>query len=182
MTDENVTIELKNIWKIFGPRAEEALKAIKEHGLPKKEVLEKYKCAIGVADVSLKIEKGEIFCIMGLSGSGKSTLVRHINRLHEPTSGEILIDGEDVCKFGAKELRRIRGEKIGMVFQHFALMPHRTVRENVALPLETRGASKLVRLKEADRVIDLVELSGWEDRYAHDHRGAYRKGHDQHDL
>lgn len=175
MVSENVTIELRNIWKIFGARAEEAFVAIKERGMSKQEVLEKYKCAIGVADVSLKIEKGEIFCVMGLSGSGKSTLVRHINRLHEPTSGEILIDGEDVRRFGAKELRRIRGEKIGMVFQHFALMPHRTVRDNVALPLETRGASKLVRLKEADRVIELVELAGWEDRYAHELSGGMQQ-------
>ena len=108
--------------------------------------------------------EGEIFCIMGLSGSGKSTLVRHINRLIEPTAGEILIDGSDINRLSADALRQVRAEKIGMVFQHTALLPHRTVQDNVALSLELRGVDKETRIKVAKEKLALVQLDGWEER------------------
>ena len=108
---EDISIEVSNVWKIFGKRADEALIAIKERGLTKSQVLEEYDAVVGVADVSFNIKRGEIFCIMGLSGSGKSTLVRHFNRLLEPTAGKILIDGTDVMSLGTKELQTFRNEK-----------------------------------------------------------------------
>jgi glycine betaine/proline transport system ATP-binding protein len=104
------------------------------------------------------VNRGEIFCIMGLSGSGKSTLVRHFNRLLEPTAGKIMIEGTDVMALGPKELQTFRNRKIGMVFQNFALMPHRSVLDNVAMPLEIRKVSKNDRMKQAASILDIVEL------------------------
>ena len=168
-------IVAKNVWKIFGDRSEEAFKAIQERGLSKAEVLSEYGCVVGVADASFEINEGEIFCIMGLSGSGKSTLVRHINRLLEPTAGEIYVEGSDVMQMDKMALRDLRNQKIAMVFQNFGLMPHRTVRDNVAMPLEIRGASKRQRWSEADRVISLVNLTGWEHKYAHELSGGMQQ-------
>ncbi len=121
--DENVVVA-NNVWKIFGDRAKEALEAIRKDNLSKAEVLEQYGAVVGVKDVSISVNKGEVFCIMGLSGSGKSTLVRHINRLIEPTHGEILINGVNVGNLNAEDLRVMRADKIGMVFQNMALLPH----------------------------------------------------------
>ena len=122
-SDGDSSIELASVWKIFGDHASEALSDIERNGLGKKAVLEKYNCVVGVADVSLSINPGEIFCIMGLSGSGKSTLVRHVNRLLEPTAGQIRIGGVDIMAMAPDVLRRYRNEHIAMVFQNFALMP-----------------------------------------------------------
>ena len=160
----SVAIECRNVWKIFGDRASEALAAIKSEGLGKDAVRERYGCVVGVADASFSVAEGEIFCIMGLSGSGKSTLVRHINRLIEPTAGEIIIDGSDINRLDADALRQVRAEKIGMVFQHTALLPHRTVQDNVALSLELRGVDKEKRIKVAKDKLALVQLDGWEER------------------
>ena len=124
MTDDTV-ISISNVWKVFGDNAQTALAAIRDRGLSKAEVLSEFNAVVGVADVSLSVKRGEIFCVMGLSGSGKSTLVRHFNRLLEPTSGKIEIEGTDVMALGTKELQRFRNRTIGMVFQNFALMPHR---------------------------------------------------------
>jgi glycine betaine/proline transport system ATP-binding protein len=157
-------IECRNVWKIFGKRADEALEAVKSRGLSKEQVHDEYDCVVAVADATFHADEGEIFCIMGLSGSGKSTLVRHINRLIEPTAGDILIGDEDINALNAEQLRQIRAEKIGMVFQHTALLPHRTVRENVALSLELRNVDEQKRLKVAEEKLALVQLTGWEDR------------------
>ena len=168
-------IRLENVWKVFGARAAEALSAIKADNLSKAEVLSRYNCVVGVADASIAIREGEIFCIMGLSGSGKSTLVRHINRLLEPTAGRIDVSGVDVMSLDAKALRALRSQKIGMVFQNFGLMPHRTVRDNVALPLEVRAVGKTERWRRAERAISLVELDGWADKYAHELSGGMQQ-------
>lgn len=120
---------------------------------------------VGVKDVSNSVGEGEIFCIMGLSGPGKSTLVRHINRLIEPTGGEILINGVDVGGLSAEELRVMRADKIGMVFQNMALLPHRTVRDNVAFAPELRNVDAFTRSQLAERVISLVDLDGYGDRF-----------------
>ena len=164
-------IEIKNVWKIFGNNSEEALNAIQNQRISKQEALEKYNSVICVSDVSFDVKKGEIFCVMGLSGSGKSTLVRHINRLLEPTSGQILINNEDVMKFDPKSLQDLRNKKIGMVFQNFALMPHRSVLDNIAMPLEIRGISKNDRLDAANKILDIVELQGWGNKFAHELSG-----------
>lgn len=163
MSDETV-IRLTDVWKVFGTRAEEAMASIKAEGIGKPEVLERFGCVVGVQSASFEVARGEIFCIMGLSGSGKSTLVRHVNRLIEPTSGMIEILGQDVSSLSGAKLRRIRAEKIGMVFQHMALLPHRSVRDNVAYPLEIRKISKSKRWAISDHALGLVDLVGYEDR------------------
>lgn len=158
-------IEVRSVWKIFGSRSAEALEAIRRDNLGKPEVLEQFGCVVGVADASFAVEQGEIFCIMGLSGSGKSTLVRHVNRLIEPTAGEILLNGRDVNGLDDEELRQLRAETIGMVFQNMALLPHRTVRDNVAFALELRGVDSYQRSIAADETIAKVDLTGYGDRY-----------------
>lgn len=130
---------------------------------------------IGVADVSLEIQKGEIFCVMGLSGSGKSTLVRHINRLLEPTSGSIFVNDVDVLSLSSGALQEFRNKHIGMVFQNFALMPHRSVLDNIALPLEIRGMNKNQRLEIAERALEMVDLRGWGNKFAHELSGGMQQ-------
>lgn len=160
---ENVVVT-RNVWKIFGDRAQEAMEAVRRENLSKAEVLERFEAVVGVKDVSISVGEGEIFCIMGLSGSGKSTLVRHINRLIEPTGGEILINGLDVGGLNAEELRTLRADKIGMVFQNMALLPHRTVRDNISFALELRNVDPFTRATIADEMIELVTLQGYGDR------------------
>ena len=174
MSTETV-IEISDVWKIFGADPQAALKAVREDGLSKAEVLQKFGAVVGVADVSLSVNRGEIFCIMGLSGSGKSTLVRHFNRLLEPTSGKILIEGVDVMALGQKDLQTFRNQKIGMVFQNFALMPHRSVLDNVAMPLEIRQVSKNERMRQAAAILDIVELGAWGSKFAHELSGGMQQ-------
>jgi len=172
---DDIVIEISNVWKIFGDQAEEALNAIREEGLSKAQVLDTYNAVVGVADVSLSIKRGEIFCVMGLSGSGKSTLVRHLNRLLEPTDGKILIHGTDVMALNAKELQKFRNLKIGMVFQNFALLPHRSVLDNVAMPLEIRSMNKNERIRLASKMLKTVELDAWGNKFAHELSGGMQQ-------
>ena len=174
MTEE-VAIEISNVWKIFGTNDVEAMKAIQQEGLTKAEVLSQFNAVVGVADVSLTINRGEIFCVMGLSGSGKSTLVRHFNRLLEPTSGKIVIDGIDVLALKHAELQQFRNRRIGMVFQNFALLPHRSVLDNVAMPLEIRQVSKNERMRHAAAILDIVELGAWGSKFAHELSGGMQQ-------
>ena len=168
-------IQIQNVWKIIGNTSKEALDAIQNKKISKQEALEKYNSVIGVSDVSFDVKTGEIFCVMGLSGSGKSTLVRHINRLLEPTSGKILINNQDVMQFNKENLQELRNKKIGMVFQNFALMPHRSVLDNIAMPLEIRGVSKNDRLDAANNILNIVELQGWGNKYAHELSGGMQQ-------
>lgn len=174
MTDETV-IKISNVWKIFGSKPEQALEAIQTRGLSKAEVLAEFNAVVGVADVSLEVKRGEIFCIMGLSGSGKSTLVRHFNRLLEPTAGKIEIEGTDVMALGPKQLQQFRNQKIGMVFQNFALMPHRSVLDNVAMPMEIRQVAKNERMRQAAAILDIVELGAWGSKFAHELSGGMQQ-------
>jgi len=128
-----------------------------------------------VQDATFNVGRGEIFCIMGLSGSGKSTLIRHINRLIEPTSGTVFIEGQNVSAMNPRQLREMRAERIGMVFQSMALMPHRTVRDNVAFSLEVRGASQAKRAEVADHAIAAVDLTGWENKYPDELSGGMQQ-------
>ena len=171
----DTVIELASVWKIFGDRAHDALRAIQSGGMTKAQVLEEFNAVVGVADVSLEVQRGEIFCIMGLSGSGKSTLVRHFNRLLEPTSGRILIEGTDVMALGQRELETFRNNKIGMVFQNFALLPHRSVIDNVAMPLEIKKVSKYDRQIKAAEMLEIVELGAWGNKYAHELSGGMQQ-------
>ena len=157
-TSEEYMVEVSDIWKVFGDNAEKVLREIKEQDLSKEVVLERYNAVVGVANVNLQIKRGEIFCVMGLSGSGKSTLVRHFNRLLEPTSGSVHIEGTDVMSLDVKGLQAFRNQKIGMVFQNFALLPHRSVLDNVAMPLDIRGINKNERIRKASEILKIVEL------------------------
>jgi glycine betaine/proline transport system ATP-binding protein len=172
---DDAIIECRNLWKIFGPRAAEALAEAQSRGADKTAMRDKFNCVIGVADASFTVAEGEIFCIMGLSGSGKSTLIRHINRLIEPTAGQVLIDGEDIGALSAAPLRALRARKIGMVFQHMALLPHKTIADNAAFALEVRNQPKKTRLAAARRALDMVELSGWEECYPDELSGGMQQ-------
>ena len=172
---EDVVIEIANVWKIFGENAAEAMEAVRKEGLTKAEVLAKYNAVVGVADVSLSVNRGEIFCVMGLSGSGKSTLVRHLNRLLEPTAGKVIIDGTDVMALSPASLQKFRNRNIGMVFQNFALMPHRSVLDNVAMPLEIRRINKNDRMRQAAAILDIVELGAWGSKFAHELSGGMQQ-------
>lgn len=164
-----------DLWKIFGQQEKEALAAARDRGASKKQLMDEFKCVLGVAGVSFSVNPGEIFCIMGLSGSGKSTLIRHINRLVEPSAGEIRITGQAINKLSGPELRKLRAEHVGMVFQHMALLPHRTVYDNVSLSLELRGIPQEERRQIAEEKLELVDLKGWGDRYPDELSGGMKQ-------
>ncbi len=168
-------IDCQNLWKIFGKNADKAMQAVQENGLGKLEIRDQYDCVVGVQNASFSVDRGEIFCIMGLSGSGKSTLIRHVNRLIEPTSGKIFIEGENVNALSASHMRQLRAEKIGMVFQNMALMPHKTVIDNVGFSLEVRGHNANARRDVAMRAIDAVELNGWDQKYPDELSGGMQQ-------
>ncbi len=157
-------IEIKNLFKIFGPHPQEALTYLKK-GVSKQTILKKTKHTIGLQNVSLNIEKGETFVIMGLSGSGKSTLVRCLNRLIEPTSGEIFVEGRDILKFNKEELTNHRRRTMTMVFQRFGLLPHRTVLANIAFGLEITGVEHEEREEKAQKWLEIVGLKGYASSY-----------------
>ena len=157
-------LAIDGVYKIFGADPIGVLALVRE-GASKDQILEETGHVIGIRDINLKIEVGETFVVMGLSGSGKSTLIRHINRLIEPTAGKILIDGEDVLQLNPNQLRDLRRHKISMVFQHFGLLPHKTVLENVASGLLIGGVAKREALAQAEEQINIVGLSGFEKSY-----------------
>lgn len=159
-----IKVEVENLYKIFGKQPEKAMKLLEE-GKSKEEILEKTSQVVGLMDVSFSIYDREIFVVMGLSGSGKSTLIRCLNRLIEPTSGDIKIDGKSIMKVPHNELLETRRKKMAMVFQSFALLPHLTVVENAAYGLKIQGVSKEERLKKAKQALETVGLKGWEDSY-----------------
>ncbi len=167
-------IILKNVTKVFGDNPKKALAMLKE-GKAKDEIQAKTGAVIGVDNVSFSVDEGEIVVVMGLSGSGKSTLVRCINRLFEPTSGEIIVDGQDVRKLNTDQLREFRREKFGMVFQNFALFPHRTVVHNVEFGLEIQNADKTVRREKADKALELVGLKGWGEKFPSELSGGMQQ-------
>jgi glycine betaine/proline transport system ATP-binding protein len=175
MPRDDAVIECRNIYKIFGDRAIEARDALAHDGLTKAQVMSRFGCVVGVCDASFSVRRGEVFCIMGLSGSGKSTLVRHINRLVEPTSGQVLINGEEIGAKPVREMRRLRAEKIGMVFQGFGLMPHLNVRDNVAFGLELRHVARDRRQAIADEKLALVQLQGWGDHWPDELSGGMQQ-------
>jgi len=172
---DDIVIEVENVWKIFGENSAEAMDAVNNEGLSKAEVLQRFNAVVGVADVSFNVKRGEIFCVMGLSGSGKSTLVRHFNRLLDPSNGHIRIEGVDVTQLQDAALREFRNNKIGMCFQNFALLPHRSVLDNVAMPLEIRNTSKNERLAKAAEILKIVELDAWGNKFAHELSGGMQQ-------
>lgn len=157
-------IQVKNLSKIYGNNPEKALELMAK-GESNQEIRNKTKQVIGIRNVSFDVEPGEIFVIMGLSGSGKSTLLRCINQLHKSTSGEIIIDGKDINTLSSKELMEMRRQKIAMVFQRFALLPHRTIHDNVGYGLEIQGIEKEERNKRIDDALRMVGLENWANDY-----------------
>jgi glycine betaine/proline transport system ATP-binding protein len=157
-------IRVENLSKIFGSRKEEALKLLHQ-GKTKDDILAETGCGVGVAQANFEVMEGEIVVVMGLSGSGKSTLVRCINRLIEPTEGKIFIDDQEVTGLDGAELRHLRLTKLGMVFQNFALFPHRTVCQNAEYGLEVQGVAPEERRESAYAALEQVGLKGWEDSY-----------------
>jgi len=158
--ESQVKIEVKNLFKIFGPHPKKAMALLKQ-GLEKEEIFEKTETTVGVQNANFEIHTGEIFVIMGLSGSGKSTMVRMLNRLIEPTVGQVLIDGEDIVAMNDDQLVKVRRAKLSMVFQSFALMPHMTVLQNAAFGLEMDGIDKQTREQRALQALEQVGLEAW---------------------
>jgi glycine betaine/proline transport system ATP-binding protein len=156
-----IALEAHHLYKVFGRNPQQAVKRLKT-GESRTDVLDAGTAA--VIDASFTVNRGEIFVIMGLSGSGKSTIIRMLNGLHDITSGEVVIGGDDIAKANPAALREIRRDRVSMVFQHFALLPHRTVAANVAYPLELKGVGKAERLAKAEEILALVGLEGWGDK------------------
>lgn len=174
---ETAHIEVKNVYKIFGPRPADVLPMVKA-GASKEQVLAETGHTVGLRDVSLSMEKGKCFVVMGLSGSGKSTMIRHLNRLIDPTDGEIIVDGQDVMKMNKETLLHFRRQKMSMVFQRFGLMPHKRVIENVAYGLDLQVKTRQGREENAEKArhwIDVVGLSGYEDSYPHQLSGGMQQ-------
>ncbi|CAA7600604.1 glycine betaine/L-proline transport ATP binding subunit [Acididesulfobacillus acetoxydans] len=168
-----VKIEVKNLTKIFGLQPDRALKRL-EQGMSKKRLAETGHI-VAVHNVTFSVSDGEIFVIMGLSGSGKSTLLRCLNRLIEPTAGTVTIDQQDITKIMLRELRQVRQKKTAMVFQQFALMPHRTVLHNTVFGLEVQGVKKEERERRARESLAMVGLAGWENSYPHELSGGMKQ-------
>jgi glycine betaine/proline transport system ATP-binding protein len=161
-TDRALTVS--NLWKIFGNGSDKIV-GTPDAQLPRADLKEKTGCVVGVKDVSFEVAPGEVFVVMGLSGSGKSTLVRCLTRLIEPTSGQVVIDGDDITAATETQLRELRRNHASMVFQHFGLLPHRQVIDNVAYGLEIRGVAKKERRAKATEIVELVGLTGYEHSY-----------------
>lgn len=159
MTD--TALEARHLYKVFGRNPSQAVQRL-EAGEPRDDVRDAGTAA--VIDASFTVNRGEIFVIMGLSGSGKSTIIRMLNGLHDATAGEVIVDGDPITGIPASRLRELRRDRVSMVFQHFALLPHRTVAANVAYPLELRGVPKAERLARAEDILSLVGLAGWGDK------------------
>lgn len=162
MTEPILTVQ--NLWKIFGPRADKII-GTPDAALPRQQLQARSGHVVAVRDVSFEVGPGEVFVVMGLSGSGKSTLVRLITRLIEPTAGKVRLAGQDITEMQDNALRDIRRRTVSMVFQHFGLLPHRTVVDNIGFGLEVRGEAKPQRRRRAQEMIDLVGLTGYERSY-----------------
>lgn len=169
-----VKVEVKNLYKIYGANPQKVFPLI-EKGESKEAILDKTGNSIGVNNANFQVEEGEIFVVMGLSGSGKSTLIRCLNRLIEPTRGEIWIDGENIIDFNKEQLLQARRKKFAMVFQNFALLPHRTIESNAAYGLELQNMDEAERLKKANEVLELVGLKGYEKSYPSELSGGMQQ-------
>lgn len=167
-------ISIRNLYKIFGSTPDVMMEHVR-NGVGKEELLEEHGHVLGLQNINVDMQRGETTVVMGLSGSGKSTLIRHVNRLIDPTAGEVLVEGENVLEFNEEQLRHIRRTKMSMVFQHFALLPHRNVLENVALAPIVRGDPAEEYTKNALHWLDRVGLNGYEDHYPHQLSGGMQQ-------
>ncbi|WP_037066492.1 quaternary amine ABC transporter ATP-binding protein [Allorhizobium undicola] len=170
----NQSIEIRRLFKIFGPQADSYLEAARK-GESKSDLNRRSRHVLGLRDINITMPGGEITVVMGLSGSGKSTLIRHINRLIEPTAGEILYDGEDICRMSERALRAFRRQKTAMVFQKFGLLPHRTVLENAVYGLDIQGVARSVSERKGRYWLDRVGLGGYENHYPNQLSGGMQQ-------
>src|SRR6187551_2333734 len=173
-SSEDPAVHVEGLWKIFGPKADKIMKSPDAH-LSRKELQEKTGHVVGIRDVGFDVAPGEVFVVMGLSGSGKSTLVRLLTRLIEPTAGTVQLYGDDITAMSDKALLDTRRRKVSMVFQHFGLLPHRKVVDNVAFGLEVRGEGKSQRRNRAQEMVDLVGLSGYENNFPDELSGGMQQ-------
>ncbi|KUF11799.1 betaine/proline/choline family ABC transporter ATP-binding protein [Pseudoponticoccus marisrubri] len=173
-SEKTTKIAIRNLYKIFGANPASVLDKVKA-GMSKEELMESHRHVLGLNNINVDIKEGDITVMMGLSGSGKSTLIRHLNRLIEPTAGEVLLNGENVVDLGPKELRRLRREEMSMVFQHFALLPHRTVLENAGMALDVRGLPRSEYESEAQKWLDRVGLTDVGAQYPHQLSGGMQQ-------
>lgn len=167
-------VRIRDLYKIFGPDPKSALQMVYD-GMGKAELLERTNHVLGLQAINVDIEPGEITVIMGLSGSGKSTLIRHLNRLIEPTAGQVLVDGEDVITYGEAALRQLRQAKMSMVFQKFALLPHRTVLQNAGMARRVRGEDEAAADAAGQKWLNRVGLEGFEAKYPHQLSGGMQQ-------
>ena len=167
-------IEIKNLSIIFGHDKSKAKRMLME-GKDKAEILKSSGCTVAVRNVNLEIMEGEVFVVMGLSGSGKSSLLRCLNRLNEPTLGDVFINGDNITRKSDKELQLLRRTELAMVFQHFGLLPHRTVLSNIAFGLELQGVKKEERESKALQTVDLVGLKGYENQRVNELSGGMQQ-------
>ena len=170
----NPQLRIRGLYKIFGPNAQSVLPHVLA-GMGKPALLKEHGHVLGLQDINVDMQAGEVTVVMGLSGSGKSTLIRHLNRLIEPTAGEIIIDDQDIRVLSKAELLHFRQSKLSMVFQKFALLPHRNVLQNAAMALEVRGEDSAERETEALRWLERVGLGGYENHYPHQLSGGMQQ-------
>ena len=175
MNMPKTTIQCEKVWKIFGKPPQKIWKILENSHGQEKETLIQYGCSLGIQDINLSIQEGEVFAIMGLSGSGKSTLLRCLNRLVETTSGTILIEDQNITNMKPKTIKELRQKKISMVFQHFALLPHRTVLENAAFGLEIQKVAKDKRYDMTMEMLEMVGLKGCEQSYPEELSGGMQQ-------
>jgi glycine betaine/proline transport system ATP-binding protein len=173
-SEKKTKIAIRDLYKIFGADPASVLDRVRA-GMGKEELLEEHRHVLGLNNINVDVKEGDITVMMGLSGSGKSTLIRHLNRLIEPTAGEVELDGVDVVGVDEKELRRLRREEMSMVFQHFALLPHRTVLENAGMALDVRGVPRSEYESEANKWLERVGLQGVGDQYPHQLSGGMQQ-------
>ncbi|MGM0951646.1 MAG: quaternary amine ABC transporter ATP-binding protein [Pseudomonadota bacterium] len=171
---KNIKISIKNLYKIFGPTPDVALEHARR-GMRKADLQEQHNHVLGLRDINVDMHEGEITVIMGLSGSGKSTLIRHLNRLIDPTAGEIQVDGEDIMNYNEEQLRQLRRERMSMVFQKFALLPHKTVLENAGMAKDIRGYTTSDFEADARKWLVRVGLEGNEELYPHQLSGGMQQ-------
>ena len=174
MQNNNTKIKVKDLWNVFGRNPRRILQP-EWRDKSRSEIQEATGCVVGLRDVSFEVKAGQVFVVMGLSGSGKSTLVRCLTRLNQPTSGEVYFDGENIMEYDQDELTDFRRQKIAMVFQHYGLLPHRRVMDNVAFGLEVRGIEKEERYEMASKAIETVGLTGWENYFPREMSGGMQQ-------